>query len=144
TPLSGVKFEDVFGPSAEGQPTGSRVRQRRARKRAKSRLHVENLEIRAVPAVTAGVLSSSLAGTPGNQVAVGEVVRYRIAVPILFDNTSYANLGASADLPAGLTFLGDGTAKAALVSDAGIVSDAAPAGSPLYVTGNEGTLGTVT
>src|SRR5438874_10857808 len=129
TPLSGAQFEGIFGPAARRSDSASRVRNRRVAKRAKTKLKCENLEIRAVPAIAASVIGTSLASTSGSNVTVAEVVRYRLAATSPFDNTSYASLDLNAVLPTGLNFINDGTAKIALVSNTGIISSLAPAGS---------------
>src|SRR6476646_3969702 len=95
TPLSGAQFEDVFGPTRRDRHSKSRVRARRAARRNKSQLQVENLEVRAVPADAASVIGTSLASTQGNNVTIGEIVRYRLAATIPFDNTQYASLDLS-------------------------------------------------
>ena len=125
TPLSGAQFDDVFGPTRRDRQSKSRVRSRRAARRNKPQLQVENLEVRAVPTVAASVIGTSLTSTQGNNVTIGEIVRYRVATTIPFDNTQYASLDLSAALPAGLSFLNDGTAHMALVSNTGIISSLA-------------------
>ena len=131
TPLSGAQFDDVFGPSVRDLRSNSRVRTRLAARRKKLQPQVENLEVRAVPTVAASVIGTSLTSTHGNNVAVGEIVRYRLAATIPFDNTQYASLDLSASLPAGLTFINDGTAHMALVSNTGIVSSLASLRAPI-------------
>src|SRR5439155_10919859 len=107
-------------------------------KQNRTRVHpkLETLEHRETPALTANVVATSLADTPGNQATIGEVVRYRVQVEVPFDSTTYNSIDLNALLPTGLDFLNDGTAKIALVSDGGLTSSLAPAGSNLYVNGN--------
>jgi LPXTG-site transpeptidase (sortase) family protein len=62
--------------------------------------------------------TGSAGGT--ERVAIGEIVRYRLVVT-LPEGTS-PNFQVQDSLPPGLTFLNDGTAKAAFVSDSGITS----------------------
>jgi uncharacterized repeat protein (TIGR01451 family) len=132
TPLSGAKFEDVFGPSG----TPARQNSRRRHHRPKSRPTIESLESRLTPAITAGIVASSLASTSGSNVTIGEVVRMRVVVPENlagnFDPTAFNVQGT---LPAGLQFLA-GTADMALVSQNGIVSTLDPTNAGgLSVTG---------
>src|SRR5581483_7358182 len=111
-PLSGAKFEEVFGPAAK-PAYRSRVRARRTAKRAKTKPKIELLEERQTPAAVASVVATSLASTPGTQTTIGEVVRYRVVTEVPFDNTNYdpSNLYVSATLAPGLSYLGDGTTK---------------------------------
>ena len=77
-------------------------------------------------------------GTGLEDVAIGEIVRYRLAVRIP-EGTS-RNLQFQDRLPAGMTFLDDGTARLSFVSDAavlGSVSSAASGGIPAIVCAND-------
>ncbi len=60
--------------------------------------------------------------TAGSNVAIGEIVRYRLVVTL--PEGTLANFQIRDNLPDGVTFLDDGTAKAAFVSDGGITSNA--------------------
>ncbi len=139
TPLSGAPFEDVFGPTK--RPPRPRNQLRRAGKRPRpTRPQVELLEVRDTPSVSLG-----LADSPGTQVTTGEVVRYRLEATIPADHNFYAGrLDVRAALPAGVSFLDDGTARMALVSDGGISSSLAPAGSALYARGSEANVASIT
>ena len=63
--------------------------------------------------LTKSVLSTSEASTSGSNVAIGEIVRYRLQVNLPEGELSDFKLIDA--LPAGLSFLSDGTAKLALV-----------------------------
>ena len=63
--------------------------------------------------ITKSVVSTSEASTSGNNVAIGEIVRYRLQVNI--PEGELKGFQVSDVLPAGLSFLNDGTAKLALV-----------------------------
>jgi len=75
-----------------------------------------------------GMVTTSEASTTGSDVVIGEIVRYRLAVKLPEgQSTQFEMVDA---LPAGLTFLNDGTAKVAFVASgsgagSGIVSTAA-------------------
>ena len=66
---------------------------------------------------TKSLISTSEADTPGSQVAIGEIARYRLAFEIAQGATT--NLQFHDNLPAGMQFLNDGTAMVALVSASG-------------------------
>lgn len=66
------------------------------------------------------LMATSEAHTSGSDVAVGEIVRYRIVVRVP-EGTS-PNFQVRDLLPSGLTFLDDGTAQAGFVSTGGITS----------------------
>ncbi|HEX4591215.1 MAG TPA: isopeptide-forming domain-containing fimbrial protein, partial [Gemmataceae bacterium] len=140
TPLSGAKFEDVFGPSATPTRSNSRLRNRRNDRRLKARPKIEWLEGRVTPAITAGVVSSSLSSTTGSNATIGEIVRVRVVVDQdLSGNYDPTAFNVDALLPAGLRFL-SGTADMALISDQGIISTLDPNGTGgLNVTGSDPT-----
>ncbi|QDU19434.1 SdrD B-like domain-containing protein [Urbifossiella limnaea] len=77
-------------------------------------------------------------GTTGSPrvVAVGEVVRYRLAFQ-LAEGTA-TNFQLRDNLPTGLTFLNDGSARVAFVSNGGGISSTTLAGAGLAVTGASG------
>ena len=68
------------------------------------------------------IVATSEAHTTGNNLAVGEIVRFRLVLRL--PETTVQHLQLRDTLPAGLTFLDDGTARAKFVGD-GNVSSAA-------------------
>jgi large repetitive protein len=143
TPLSGAQFEDVFGP--QGKSARSRVRQRRDERRAKAKPKVESLENRVTPAITAGVIASSLASTSDPNVTIGEVIRQRVVIQEdlsgTFDPTAF---NVQALLPPGLQLL-PGSVNIALVSNQGMASTLDPSGTGgLNVTGDDTNVSSIT
>ena len=67
--------------------------------------------------LTKSVVSTSLASTAGNNLAIGEVVRYRLTATVPFGSIDDAQLVDF--LPAGLIFLNDGSATVGFVSPTG-------------------------
>jgi len=96
------------------------------------------------PQLTKSIVSSSEAFTAGNDVAVGETVRYRIVAQI--PQSTFRDLVVSDLLPNGLLYLNDGTASYAFVStNAGaITSTSLSTTGAAYVSGNETTVNTIT
>jgi uncharacterized repeat protein (TIGR01451 family)/fimbrial isopeptide formation D2 family protein len=95
-----------------------------------------------VPAPAKSLVCASEAHTSGSNLAIGEIARYRLVVTV--GEGSSPNFLLRDNLPAGLTFLDDGTAKVALVStDPGLTSNTL-SGAGLLVLGNEGTVSGVT
>ncbi len=99
------------------------------------------------PEPTKSIVTTSEAHTPETgtqrQVAIGEIVRFRLAVR-LAEGTA-TNFQLRDNLPNGLTFLNDGTARVAFVANEGGISSttittALPGCSNLNVTGNSATL----
>jgi fimbrial isopeptide formation D2 family protein len=136
TPLSGAKFEDVFGPSGTPARNKSRGRRSATNRRFQSRPTMETLETRLTPAITASIVASSLSSVTPPNVTIGEIVRERVVVqePLsgTYDGTAFNVL---AFLPNGLEYL-PGSADIALVSNNGIDSTLDPAGTGgLSVTG---------
>ncbi len=72
------------------------------------------------------------------RLAIGEIVRYRLVYRIA--EGMAANFRLEDDLPAGLLFLDDNTAMAALVSNGAGLSSSTLAGAGLIVSGNETTV----
>ena len=72
------------------------------------------------------------------RLAIGEIVRYRLVYRIA--EGVAANFRLEDDLPAGLLFLDDNTAMAALVSNGAGLSSSTLAGPGLIVSGNETTI----
>ena len=93
-------------------------------------------------AAVKSVVSTSEAHTTGNNVTIGEVVRYRLQVR-LPEGTS-TNLQLRDLLPSGMTFLNDGTAKAALVSNTGAMSSSTLSGTGLNQSGDESNIDSIT
>jgi fimbrial isopeptide formation D2 family protein/uncharacterized repeat protein (TIGR01451 family) len=91
------------------------------------------------PAPVKSLVATSEAHTSGNDVAIGEIVRYRLAVRLA--ESTAPNFQLVDALPLGLTFLNDGTARVAFVAnEAGITSSTITTALPgcvnLNVTGN--------
>ena len=130
------------GPSRTPARKFSRTR----RRRPTSRLTIESLESRVTPAITAGIVSSSLASTNTPDVTIGEIVRQRVVVqePLSgnYDPTAFNVL---AYLPSGLQYC-HGTADMALVSAQRHHLDAGPDRNALGldVTGNNVNVNSVT
>ncbi len=92
-------------------------------------------------APTLALDDTSEAATAGNDVAPGEIVRYRFTVRVPESTTS--DFRVETDLPAGLQYLNDGTTTIAFIDDGGISSDSATlSGAGLNITGNETSVGT--
>ncbi len=86
---------------------------------------------------TKSVVTTSEPSTTGSDVAVGEVVRYRLVVQV--PQSTAPDFQLQENLPAGLSFINDGTTTAALVSDdGGLVSSTL---SGLNMVGDENTIG---
>ncbi len=84
------------------------------------------------PVLEKSIVTTSEASTIWNNVAVGEIVRYRL-LTIIPEGTS-PSFQVIDNLPAGMMFLDDGTAKASLVSDAGFTSGLIGANATLMST----------
>ena len=74
-------------------------------------------------AVSKSIVATSESSTSGNNVAIGEIVRYRLQVTVPEGNL--ANFKLVDALPSGLSFLNDGTASAPIFS-AGVSSTLRP------------------
>ncbi len=90
--------------------------------------------------VSKSIVSTSESSTTGTNVAIGEIVRYRVQVTVPEGNL--ANFRLVDSLPAGITFLGDGTATAPIFSSgvAGSLSPATPTVSGSTLSWDFGTL----
>jgi fimbrial isopeptide formation D2 family protein/uncharacterized repeat protein (TIGR01451 family) len=100
-------------------------------------------DVESPPLVRKTVVTTSEAGTVGTNVAVGEIVRYRLMVSLAEGVTPDFQINDR--LPAGLRFLNDGTARYAFVTTggAGIASAGItniPGLANAGVNGNEATL----
>ncbi|MCZ2343080.1 MAG: DUF11 domain-containing protein, partial [Bacteroidales bacterium] len=89
------------------------------------------------------IVDTSEASTTGNNVAVGEIVRYRLVASIPEGTAN--NFQLQDFIPSGLAFLNDGSAKYAFVSNGGgitstAITDINGLASPATVSGNETTL----
>jgi len=91
-----------------------------------------------VPAKT--VVATSEASTTGSNVAVGEIVRYRLVVEL--PETTSPNLQLQDRLPTGLQFLNDGTAMLALISNQGPIQSTDATGDTLGLGLGNGPFGT--
>ena len=99
-----------------------------------------NAAAKSIAATSEGS-TGSVGGT--ERVAIGEIVRYRLAVQV--PEGTGTNFQLQDRLPAGLRFINDGTAKVAFVANgAGITSSTIVPGLPgcsgLNVTGNSGSV----
>lgn len=74
------------------------------------------------PAPTKTIPVTSETNPANPYVAIGEIVRYRVAV--IIPEGYFPNANIYDQLPAGLTFLNDNTTKVAFVADTGMTSDA--------------------
>ncbi len=86
------------------------------------------------------IVSTSEASTAGNNVAIGEIVRYRVQVTVPEGNL--ANFKLVDSLPTGISFLNDGTASAPIFSSgvSGSLTPATPTISGSTLTWDFGTL----
>lgn len=91
------------------------------------------------PALTKSLVSTSEASTAGNNATIGEIVRYRLRVRIP-EASGLTNLQMVDALPSGMTFLNDGTATVAFVSNGAGITSSTLAGAGLSQTGNETTV----
>ncbi|NWF80084.1 MAG: isopeptide-forming domain-containing fimbrial protein, partial [Chloroflexi bacterium] len=91
----------------------------------------------ALPALAKTVVATSAAHTEETAtppLAIGEIVRYQLAVRVpegRWDNTQIQDR-----LPAGMRFLNDGTAMAALISNSAGLTSSALSGPGLAISGN--------
>ncbi len=91
---------------------------------------------------TKSLTSTSETSTSGNNVAIGEIARYRLLVQV--SQLTAPGFQLQDNLPAGLTFLNDGTAKAALVSNDGTsLSSSILSGPGLDQMGDQTTVGSI-
>jgi len=74
-------------------------------------------------------ISTSESSTSGRDVTIGEVVRYRLVVKVPEGQTD--NLILRDNLPDGMTFLNDGSAKYTFVSNSGGITSSDPGGTSL-------------
>ncbi|MFO0818029.1 MAG: SdrD B-like domain-containing protein [Pirellulales bacterium] len=89
------------------------------------------------------ITSTSETHTTGTNVAIGEIVRYRLTTRLI--EGTHSNLRISDALPTGLSFLNDGTATVAFVSDvAGAITSTVLAGAGLDLVGDQTTVGGLT
>ncbi len=93
-----------------------------------------------------GIASTSEAHTATatpEPLAVGEIVRYRLAVQV--PEATSVDFTVTDNLPAGLQYLDDGTTQIAFVSDtAGSITSSTISGAGLFQTGDETTIDTIT
>ncbi|HMO59990.1 MAG TPA: isopeptide-forming domain-containing fimbrial protein, partial [Roseiflexaceae bacterium] len=94
------------------------------------------------PAPVKTLIASSEAHTSGTDVAIGEIVRYRV-VARLAESTSI-NFQLSDNLPDGLQYLNDGTTRVAFVANEAGITSSTIAGPGLSFVGNETTIDTIT
>jgi len=72
------------------------------------------------PTVAKTIISTSEAITAGSNVAVGEIVRYRLTTTL--PQTTLTDFQILENLPTGMMFLNDGTARVGFVSDGNLIS----------------------
>jgi len=102
TPGTGTTGNDVFSNiTLNGGVTGAN----------------NNFGERFASVLTKSIVSTSLSSTTGNDLAVGEVVRYRLTATLPFGSFNDAQIYDL--LPTGLIFLNDGTATVGFVSPTG-------------------------
>ena len=89
---------------------------------------------------TKSLVSTSESSTATSDLAIGEVARYRLVVTVP-EVPALTNLQLHEQLPAGLTFLNDGTADVALVANAGGISSSTLVGAGQ--AGDQSTIGTI-
>lgn len=95
----------------------------------------------SIDQMTKSLVTTSESSTTGSNVAIGEIARFRMTARVP-EGTDPTTLFKD-NLPTGLQFLNDGTAKAALVSN-GNMSSSTMSGSGLNVTGDQTTLSAIT
>ncbi len=91
----------------------------------------------SLPRLTKSLVATSEAHTSGSNVTIGEIVRYRLAVQL--PEGSIGPVTLRDQLPTGLTFLDDGTARVAFVANGGGISSSTLGTGP-GVTGNSAAL----
>ena len=95
---------------------------------------------------TKSIVSTSEAHTTNisgiERVTIGEIIRYRVAVAL--PEGTFNDLQIRDVLPGGLTFIDDGTALVAFVSDAGSITSTTLAGAGLSAIGNETNVAAIT
>jgi large repetitive protein len=89
------------------------------------------------------VLATSETSTTGNDVVIGEVVRYRLVTRVP-ESSSLTNFRITDALPDGLQFLNDSTALVGFVSNGTGISSSTLSGTGLILNGNETTVGSLT
>jgi uncharacterized repeat protein (TIGR01451 family)/fimbrial isopeptide formation D2 family protein len=89
------------------------------------------------------VIATSESATTGSSVAIGEIVRYRLIARV--PEPTITNFQFVDNLPVGMQFLNDGSARVAFVSNNGISSSVSSlAGAGLAVVGDQSTLASIT
>ena len=81
---------------------------------------VEDYQVQLLPAPIKSVADTSEAHTTGNDLAIGEIVRYRITAPV--PEGSVTNLTITDLLPAGLQYLDDGSLTVTPVTDSPFIT----------------------
>ncbi len=95
------------------------------------------------PTLAKSVAGSNLASTSGSDLAIGEVVRYRIVTSL--PQATIIGVQLRDNLPAGMRFLDNGTATVAFVSDStGNISSTTLSGVGLNVAGDNSTISAIT
>jgi hypothetical protein len=92
---------------------------------------------------TKSLLSTSQSSTSMNDLAIGEVARYRLVVT-LPEVPTLTDLQLHEQLPSGLTFLNDGTATVAFVSNAGGITSSTLFGAGLGQPGDQASVAGIT
>ena len=128
-------------PGAPGQPTGERTG---------SGIGPNDYRISrgvsfttALPMASQSIVATSEPSTSGSNVAVGEIIRYRLKVWL--PEGTVENLRLTGQLPNGLRFLDDGTAKVMFIADnVTRISSSTLAGPGLVVAGNDANIDRIT
>ncbi len=129
---------NVGSPGADnGERTGSLVNANDLHNTAQSTVTIQPI----VPVKT--IVATSEASTTGANVTIGEIVRYRLQVQVPESNT-LTNFALNDALPAGLTFLNDGTAYVALIGNSGGLTSSTLSGAGLQISGNQATVNGLT
>ncbi|MCB8925924.1 MAG: carboxypeptidase regulatory-like domain-containing protein [Ardenticatenaceae bacterium] len=79
---------------------------------------VEDYQVQLMNLPVKSVVDSSEAHTSGNNLAIGEIVRYRLAVPV--PEGTVTNMVLTDNLPARLQFMNDGSASISFTADSNV------------------------
>ncbi|PID29827.1 hypothetical protein CR983_03570 [Candidatus Saccharibacteria bacterium] len=88
------------------------------------------------------IVATSEDSTTGNNAAIGEVVRYRLVTSI--PEGSQTDLKLNDQLPNGMSFIDDGSARIALVSTNGAITSSTVNGAGLAVSGGTANINSIT
>ncbi|PID99212.1 hypothetical protein CSA80_00370 [Candidatus Saccharibacteria bacterium] len=88
------------------------------------------------------IVATSEDSTTGNNATIGEVVRYRLVTSI--PEGSQTDLKLNDQLPNGMSFIDDGSARMALVSTSGAITSSTINGAGLAVSGGTANINSIT